>query len=117
MLEINSRKVPKSSERTVALKTKASIPLIANILSNTQVREIVCSQAIYDTIPARALSALEKMGVRVRIVPLERGRPKKHPRRIRAIVLELLSISESHKSISEKLGIPLRTVYWIGKMH
>jgi hypothetical protein len=115
MLEIRSRSVPRSAERAVALKTKASIPLIANILSNTRAREIACSKAIKGTIPQRALIALKKMGIGIRVVELRRGRPRKHPEKKRSAVLDLLSLGESHKSVSEKLGIPLRTVYWIGK--
>ncbi len=115
MLEIKSRNVQKSNEQTVAIKTKASIPLIANILSNTKAQEIVCSKAIYDTIPARALAALGKMNVKVRIVPLGRGRPNKHDKKTRSLVLKMLKSRVSKKEISEKLKIPLRTVYWIGK--
>lgn len=115
MLEINTRNVPKSDEAVVAIKTKASIPLIANILANTKAQEIVCSRAIYETIPKKALLALKKMNVNVRVVSLLRGRPNKHGKKTRSLVLKMLSSGVPHKEVSEKLGIPLRTVYWIGK--
>ncbi|MFH0817938.1 MAG: hypothetical protein V1909_04865 [Candidatus Micrarchaeota archaeon] len=115
MLLVRGRSVPKSSERIVALKTKASIPLIANILSNTKAQEIRCSKAIYDTIPKRALLALDKMNVKVRIISLLRGRPNKHPLKVRSQVFKLLKSKFPKKEISEKLGIPLRTVYWLEK--
>jgi hypothetical protein len=115
MLAVNSRRVPKSDELVIALKTKASIPLIANILSNTGAREIVCSKAIYKTIPSRALFALDKMGVKVTVAHFHRGRPNKHDKKVRSRVLKLLSFGFPHKEVSERLGIPLRTVYWIGK--
>ncbi|MFH1470191.1 MAG: hypothetical protein ABIF01_00420 [Candidatus Micrarchaeota archaeon] len=115
MLEVRSRGVPKSNERKVFLKTKASIPLIANILANTKADEIFCSPAIFSTIPKRALSALGKMRIRVTVVPLPRGRPDKHSKKSRHLALKLLRAGAKKRIVSERLGIPLRTVYWIGK--
>ena len=115
MLEIRSRNVPKSTESLVSLKTKASIPLIANILSNTKAKEFICSKAIYDTIPARALAALEKLKVKVRVIAIKRGRPNTHDNKTRSRVLKLLKSGVPIKEVSKKFNIPLRTVYWIGK--
>jgi hypothetical protein len=115
MLTVNSRSVPKSDEKLVFLKTKASIPLIANILSNTKAKEIHCSRAIYKTIPPRALAALLEMGVKVKVASLFRGRPVKHSKKTRSRVIALLASGLPKKEVSRRLKIPLRTVYWIGK--
>jgi len=115
MLEIRARDVPKSSCSVVALKTKASIPLIANILSNTKVREIVCSRAIYKTIPPRAIKALKKMKIEVRITNPARGRPRKYGEKTCVRILKMLRAGKTHKSVSKELKIPLRTVYHIRK--
>jgi hypothetical protein len=55
------------------------------------------------------------MNIKITIEKLERGRPIKHKKGTRDSILRLLKMGTTRKLISERLGIPLRTVYWVEK--
>ena len=90
------------------LKRKLGIKDILNILNTKRnVKTITCSRGTYNHLPKKALRALNKMNIRIKIVNLKRGlKPKADIKKIKRF--SYLSAIE----ISKRTHIPLRTVYY-----
>lgn len=92
------------------VKRKMSIRAIAGLLDREPgTKQIVCSQGAYNHLPKRALAALNKMGIDVKVVDVRRGRrPVTDIERIGKLAEAGLSANE----ISKKMSVPIRTVYY-----
>ncbi|GBE55677.1 MAG TPA: DUF1699 domain-containing protein [Euryarchaeota archaeon] len=104
-LDINTKKVH--------LSIRPTINILASILTaapNTDV--ITCPPSLYERTPKKIKSALEKINIRFEPLLLTPGRPRSHPNWKIQKVYELEDQGYSAKEISEKLDIPLTTVYY-----
>lgn len=91
------------------LKRKMSIKAIAELLDREpETRQIVFSRGAYSHLPKRAMAALRKMNIEIKAVDTRRGRKT---------VVDIERIKKLHddglsaKEISEKMSVPVRTVY------
>lgn len=78
---------------------------------NPEIEKITCPPSIYKRITPRYLEALSKLGVKVEPVS-KRGRPKKYDAKDRENINNLLKKGYNPREISDKLNIPLKTVYY-----
>ncbi len=102
----------KAHDPELLLKRKVSAVLLAQIMQNAPVARIMCSPAIYESLPRSAVAALEQMGVEIAVERVKRGRPHLHSRESLRMIEELHGQGFSAGEISAKLGLPLRTVYY-----
>jgi len=101
-----------SPEATEAiLKTKASIPLLTEVIGRSRISTLFVSPKLLARFPKRALPALEKIGVAVKPVETKRGRPRVHSAEKLERLGELAQ-SLNAREISKQLGLPIRTVYY-----
>jgi hypothetical protein len=92
------------------LKKKTSVRDIAKVLDcEEDVKQIVFSRGAYSHLPKRALAALKKMNIEIKIVDMKRGR--KVTTNVEQIKL-LTDEDLSPQDISKMTRIPLRTVYY-----
>ncbi|RLG19258.1 hypothetical protein DRN67_03205 [Candidatus Micrarchaeota archaeon] len=118
MLEIkgSNREVLEAVEQTrdpeLLLKRKVSAVLLAQIMQIVEITKIVCSPAIYKSLPKSAISALEQMGVEIVVEEVKRGRPHMHAREKLRMIAELRGQGYAAPEIARKLNLPLRTVYY-----
>jgi len=88
--------------------------VVVKILENApNVRRISCPPSLYPKVSKRVIYALGQLGVE--LVPEERprGRPRKYDEKTVKLVRELAKKGVPMREISERLGIPLRTVYYM----
>jgi hypothetical protein len=104
--------VSKSKDGELVLKRKVSALLLAQIMQHLTLTRISCSQAIYNTLPRSAVSALESMGVEIAVEGAKRGRPDAHPREKLEMIGELQGQGIGAAEIAKRLKLPLRTVYY-----
>lgn len=97
-------------DQTPIIKKKVSIKDLIRILDRyPNLRYITCSRGAYRHFPKKAINALHRMKISLKIVEVKRGRRSSvDAGRIHA----LLSQGLSAKEISQKLSMPLRTVYY-----
>ncbi|MDO8339517.1 MAG: hypothetical protein Q7T16_02570 [Candidatus Burarchaeum sp.] len=118
MLEIrgSNRQVLEAVERAhdpeLLLKRKVSTVLLAQIMQKAPVSRIMCSPAIYGSLPRSAVAALEQMGVEIAVERVKRGRPHVHAREKLKMIEELHGQGFAAAEIAHKLHLPLRTVYY-----
>ncbi|MFH1285377.1 MAG: hypothetical protein ABIH99_02220 [Candidatus Micrarchaeota archaeon] len=101
-----------SSETKISAKVKLSTPVLIALLTHTKMDELVCTRAIFNTVPRKAREALEKVGVKVKLVREKRGRPRVLGERKIGAISAMVGREKNAREISQKLGIPLRTVYY-----
>jgi hypothetical protein len=80
--------------------------------SNPNLEKITCPISIYSRISKKYMAALEELGIVVEPVN-RRGRPKKYSPNDATRIQSLLDKGESPKSISVKLNLPIKTVYYL----
>ena len=88
--------------------------VVVKILENApNVRRISCPPSLYPKVSKRVIYALGQLGIE--LVPEERprGRPRKYDEKTVKLVRELAKKGVPMREISERLGIPLRTVYYM----
>jgi len=92
------------------IKNKISIKDLAKLLDQPEeVKEITFSRGAYNHLPKKAVSALKKMGVELKVMDLKRGRKAAvDTNKLKVLMESGLSADE----ISQRMRIPLRTVYY-----
>lgn len=75
-------------------------------------KKIKCPQSLYVRTSKKYLKALEELGIEVEPV-LKRGRPRKYGDDEAVLIHNLLEEGYSPKDISEKLDIPIKSVYYL----
>ena len=76
------------------------------------VKKIKCPNSLYVRTSKKYLDALSELGIEVEPV-MKRGRPKKYGEKEALKIHEMLVNGSSPKEISQKLDIPLKTVYYL----
>jgi len=77
------------------------------------VKVIGCPPSLYPKVSKKVISALDRVGIKLIPIKHPRGRPKKYDDGIKGRVEEMIRRGKSLKEISEELGIPLRTLYYM----
>ncbi|AIF69813.1 hypothetical protein PAP_07115 [Palaeococcus pacificus DY20341] len=77
------------------------------------VKVIGCPPSLYPKVSKKVISALDRVGIKLIPIKHPRGRPKKYDDGIKERVDEMIRRGKSLKEISEELGIPLRTLYYM----
>jgi len=104
--------VERAREHELRLKRKVSAVLLAQMIQRVEITRIACSPAIYGSLPRSAVRALERMGVEISVEGVKRGRPNSHPSERLRMIEELHGQGFGAAGIAERLGLPLRTVYY-----
>ncbi|WP_297536163.1 DUF1699 family protein [Thermococcus sp.] len=98
----------------VYINLRPTKEVVVKILENApNVRRISCPPSLYPKVSKRIIYALGQLGIE--LVPEERprGRPRKYDEKTVKLVRELATRGIPMREISERLGIPLRTVYYM----
>ncbi|ASJ09309.1 DNA-binding protein [Thermococcus siculi] len=77
------------------------------------VRKISCPPSLYPKVSKKVIAALAQMGIDLVPEGYPRGRPRKYDEKTVRQVRELLMRGVPAKEISTRMGIPLRTVYYM----
>jgi hypothetical protein len=80
--------------------------------SNPDLKKITCPLSIYSRISKKYMDALDELGIEVEPVK-RRGRPKKYNSSDSTKIQKMLDKGESPKEISQKLNLPVKTVYYL----
>ena len=80
--------------------------------SNPDLEKITCPISIYTRISKKYMDALRELNIEVESVQ-RRGRPRKYSSNEATKIQSLLDKGESPKSISQKLNLPIKTVYYL----
>jgi len=88
--------------------------VVVKILENApNVKRISCPPSLYPKVSKRVIYALGQLGIELVPEKRPRGRPKKYDEKTVKLVRELAERGVPMKEISSRLGIPLRTVYYM----
>jgi hypothetical protein len=88
--------------------------IVVHILERApNVRRISCPPSLYPKVSKKVINALSQIGVELVPEGCPRGRPRKYDEETVRQVQELLRQGTPAKEISQNLGIPLRTVYYL----
>ncbi|WP_054839797.1 helix-turn-helix domain-containing protein [Thermococcus sp. JCM 11816] len=94
--------------------------VVVKILERSpNVRKITCPPSLYPKVSQKVIMALNQLGG-VELLPESYptgGRPKKYDEKTIKQVVELARKGVPMKEISRKLGIPLRTVYYLANLY
>ncbi len=97
-----------------SIKRKVGKSILYLLLKLTSVKNIVMTAPIARTLPAKAIDAIRKTGVAVRITGMrKRGRKRKYG----SSVLRAARRGKNLKRISNERNVPLRTLYHYRKLH
>jgi len=100
----------------VYINLRPTKEILVRILENApNVRRISCPPSLYPKVSKKAIAALAQMGIELVPESYPRGRPRKYDEETVKRVRELLSGGIPAKEVSDRLGIPLRTVYYMAK--
>jgi len=77
------------------------------------VRKISCPPSLYPKVSKKAVKALAQMGIELVPEGYPRGRPRKYDESTIREVHNLIMKGVSPREISLRMGIPLRTVYYM----
>ncbi|NJE53739.1 DUF1699 family protein [Thermococcus sp. 21S9] len=88
--------------------------VVVKILENApNVKRISCPPSLYPKVSKRVIYALSQLGIELVPENRPRGRPRKYDEKTVKLVRELARKGVPMREISERLGIPLRTVYYM----
>jgi len=98
----------------VYINLRPTREILVYILENApNVRRISCPPSLYPKVSKKILTALSQMGIELVPEGYPRGRPRKYDEETVRTVLSLVRRGVSPKEISSRMGIPLRTVYYM----
>ncbi|AEH24040.1 DUF1699 family protein [Pyrococcus yayanosii] len=98
----------------VYINMRPTKEIIVRILENApNVRLIGCPPSLYPKVSKKVIRALEQMGIKLVPVERRRGRPRKYDEETVRRIQELIRSGKTAREISETLGIPLRTLYYM----
>jgi len=80
--------------------------------SNPDLEKITCPRSIYTRISKKYMDALKELGIEVESVQ-RRGRPKKYSSNDATKIQTMLDMGVSPMEISNKLNLPVKTVYYL----
>ena len=116
----NEELIRKLSERLnedvteVYVNLRPTKEILVRILERApNVRKISCPPSLYPKVSKKVIAALAQMGIELVPEGYPRGRPRKYDERTVRQVRELLMKGVPAKEISSRMGIPLRTVYYM----
>lgn len=99
--------------REIYINRPLSSHVIMELLDKyPDLKKIKSPKSIYIRTSKKYLDALSKLGIEVEPV-IKRGRPKKYSAKESEKIHDMLVEGYSPKEISEKLDIPLKTVYYL----
>ncbi|WP_456420554.1 DUF1699 family protein [Thermococcus sp.] len=102
----------KVTEVYVSLRPTKEV--VVKILENApNVKKISCPPSLYPKVSKRVIYALSQLGIELVPESYPRGRPRKYDEKTVKLVRELAEKGVPMREISARLGIPLRTVYYI----
>jgi hypothetical protein len=118
----NEELIRKLSERLneevteVYVNLRPTKEILVRILERApNVRRISCPPSLYPKVSKKVIAALAQMGIELVPEGYPRGRPRKYDEETVRQVIELLRRGLPAKEISTRMGIPLRTVYYMMK--
>jgi hypothetical protein len=118
----NEELIRKLSERLneevteVYVNLRPTKEILVRILERApNVRRISCPPSLYPKVSKKVIAALAQMGIELVPEGYPRGRPRKYDEETVRQVMELLRRGLPAKEISTRMGIPLRTVYYMMK--
>ncbi|WP_148882013.1 DUF1699 family protein [Thermococcus aciditolerans] len=98
----------------VYINLRPTKEILVRILERApNVRKISCPPSLYPKVSKRVIAALAQMGIELVPEGYPRGRPRKYDERTIREVQNLLMRGVPAKEISIRMGIPLRTVYYM----
>jgi hypothetical protein len=98
----------------VYINLRPTKEILVRILERApNVRKISCPPSLYPKVSKKAISALAQMGIELVPEGYPRGRPRKYDERTIKEVHSLVMSGVPPKEISARMGIPLRTVYYM----
>lgn len=103
-------------DKTVVYVNKplTSHDIMALLDKHPELKKITCPPSLYKRIAPRYLDALSKLGIKVE--PVEKmGRPKKYGKEDKESVEKLFQEGHTPQEISDMLGIPIKTVYYLNQ--
>jgi hypothetical protein len=77
-------------------------------------KKITCPVSLYERTSPKYLDALKELGIEVEPVAYK-GRPKKYYEKDIFMIKSLLKDGKTPKEISQKMEIPLKSVYYLNK--
>ncbi|GAB4311232.1 MAG: DUF1699 family protein [Methanobacteriaceae archaeon] len=100
-------------EEVVYVKQPLSSRLIMELLDkNPNLKKIQCPPSLYQRTSQKYLDALTELDIIVEPVE-KKGRPRKYKKNDTIKVQAMLKNGLSPKHISDKLGIPIKSVYYL----
>ncbi|HIP89815.1 MAG TPA: DUF1699 domain-containing protein [Thermococcus paralvinellae] len=100
--------------KEVYINLRPTKEILVRILENApNVRVIGCPPSLYPKVSKRVIKALRQMGIDIVPIKRSRGRPRKYDKTVLLQIRELMKKGKTPKEISNELGIPLRTLYYI----
>ncbi|NJE47225.1 DUF1699 domain-containing protein [Thermococcus sp. GR7] len=98
----------------VYINLRPTKEILVRILERApNVRKISCPPSLYPKVSKKAINALAQMGIELVPEGYPRGRPRKYDERTIREVYNLIRKGITPKEISSRMGIPLRTVYYM----
>ncbi len=98
----------------VYINLRPTKEIVVRILESApNVRRISCPPSLYPKVSKKIINALEQLGIELVPEKRLRGRPKKYDEKTVKLVREMAGMGIPMREISERLGIPLRTVYYM----
>ena len=98
----------------VYINLRPTKEILVRILERApNVRKISCPPSLYPKVSKKVTAALAQMGIELVPEGYPRGRPRKYDEKTVGKVRELLQKGVPAKEISSRMGIPLRTVYYM----
>ena len=96
--------VPRRISRTLAARLLQEHP---------DLKRILVPRSLYEQTSKRVIAALKEVGVEVVPTGRSRGRPRKYGDDVINRVVEMRKRGASVREIAERMGIPVRTVYYL----
>lgn len=98
----------------VYVPRRISRALAARLLrEHPDLKRIFVPRSLYEQTSRKVIAALRAVGVEVLPTGRGRGRPRKYGEDVVNRVIEMRRKGASVREISERTGIPLRTVYYL----
>ncbi|WP_456367887.1 DUF1699 family protein [Thermococcus sp.] len=91
--------------------------VVVKILEKSpNVKKITCPPSLYPKVSKKVIFALSQLGIDLVPEKFPRGRPKKYDETTVEKILEMIGEGIPIREISNRLGIPLRTVYYLANI-
>lgn len=98
----------------VYINLRPTKEILVHILERApNVRRISCPPSLYPKVSKKIIHALSQMGIQLVPEGYPRGRPRKYDEETVRAVIRLIEQGVPPKDISSRMGIPLRTVYYM----